>query len=85
MPLREVEKIYTKSELALIGWRSQEVSANFQKKQPGEAPSVAPQPNMPKTKKSELGSHDLRQLTGDQLRRHFAGLGLVLPMMVPGS
>lgn len=30
MPLREVRKIYTKSELAIMAWRSSETAANMQ-------------------------------------------------------
>lgn len=37
MPMREVHQRYTKSELAVMAWRSQELNANMRNKVPSEA------------------------------------------------
>jgi hypothetical protein len=41
MPLRQIQKTYTKSEMAMMGWRSAEMSANMRSRV-GEPSKVGP-------------------------------------------
>lgn len=88
MPMREIEKIYTKSELFIIGWRSQETASNMEKRMKrGSAPrtDIPHLPDVIEKFKGELSEPglepmkvdmDLRKMTGAQLQRYFGGLAL---------
>lgn len=87
---REIEKKFVRSELALLAWRSQEISASLDKARTDakEAP--------PKTQRRTLGAQvpdglpdhffneegelDLRKVRGEEAYRYMAAIGIKLPV-----
>lgn len=87
---RELEKKFTRSELVLLAWRSQEISASL------DSPSS--QPPESKTKRkfyfdsqvpeglpdkffNEDGEVDLRKVTGEEAYKYMSSIGVKLPIM----
>jgi hypothetical protein len=82
---RELEEKFTRSEMVLLAWRSQEVSAKLEQTTAGmnsgkNFNSNAPQ-GLPKHFYNEEGEVDLRQVTGAEAYRYFSSRGVRLPIM----
>lgn len=85
---RELEEKFTKSELVLLAWRSQEVSASLEKGAPTGAPAgtyrkmtdaQVPE-GLPDHFYNEQGEVDLRKVTGAEAYRYFSSVGIKLPI-----
>jgi hypothetical protein len=88
---RELEKKFVRSELVMLAWRSQEISASFE--------SIRPQVETgDKTKKKRYldaqvpeglpdkfynddGEIDLRKVTGEEAYKYMSSIGVKLPIM----
>lgn len=95
MPLREIEERFTKSELVLMAWRSQEMHHNLQKDMPKKkkgkkgnkysADDIGPE-GMPDEFFDENGEINLSKVKGEQARRYFEQrLGIPMPTGAPGD
>lgn len=89
---REMEKKFTRSEMALLAWRSQEISASMDKiKTEGKEEGAA----SPKKRKvhdaqipeglpdrffNEEGELDLRNVTGEEAHKYMSSIGIQLPV-----
>jgi hypothetical protein len=90
MPLREIEERFTRSELVILAWRSQEQHYNLQKDMPKKSKKgkrkmvygpddIGPQ-GMPDEFFNEDGEIDLRKVKGEDARRYFEmKLGIPMP------
>jgi hypothetical protein len=90
MPLREIEERFTKSELVLMAWRSQEMHHNLQKDMPAKkkkgrkgnkysADDIGPE-GMPEHFFNEDGEIDLSKVKGEEARGYFERrLGIPMP------
>lgn len=87
---RELESKFTRSELVLLAWRSQEQSAMLDaslKKNKGgsRTPSGSYEEGVPEGLPphfyNERGEVDLRKVTGKEAYRYFSSLGIKLPIM----
>ena len=93
LPLREIRKRFTKSEIVLMGWRSQEQSFNFKKRMAKDdaksdtsgkkrkeyADAYGPE-GMPDKYFNEEGDFDLSKVTGEEARAYLEGkLGISFP------
>lgn len=89
---REMEKKFTRSELVILAWRSQEVSASFEKqtaqtkdasesmgKRKFVTDAQVPQ-NLPAKFYNKQGEIDLRQVTGAEAYKFMMALGIKLPV-----
>jgi hypothetical protein len=85
---RELDAKFTKSELALLAWRSQEVSASMEKStgsrkgqrknySDAEVPEGLPDHFFD----PETGELDLRRVTGEEAYKYMAAIGIRLPVM----
>ena len=90
MPLREIRRRYTRSEMFIAGWRSQEMAANMHRSFHRNA--VAPMPEQQNAAEDALeqrlgptllekgidesGEVDLRNLTGDEALRFMGSFGI---------
>jgi hypothetical protein len=88
---REIERKFCRSELVLLAWRSQEISASLEQQSP-ESDS-----NIPKKKRkysdasipdglpdhfyNESGEVDLRLVTGEEAYKYLSAVGMKLPIM----
>jgi hypothetical protein len=96
MGKRELEEKFTKSELVILGWRSQETSAQLEKqtkevtddfeaskkRQPRQHPGNAEMPaNLPEHFFNENGEVDLRKVSGEEAYRYFSSIGVHLPII----
>lgn len=81
MPVRELRQKFRISELALLGWRSQEQSAAMSKR------FAPPQNlNLPEGYKPPVPGQpepDASKMTGQQLLRHLWSVGFHPPIIVP--
>ncbi len=91
MPLRQILKTYTKSELSIIAWRSAETAYNMSQIQCQQPANVGKEPGDRPVEASELeeklgpvivdkfggvdGEVDLRKLTGQEAIRFMKALG----------
>ena len=90
MPWPEIQAKFRKSELVLLGWRSREKAAQWEKKmkkhQPqtasGQAAVVPLLRNVPEYC-DETGVPDMRKMTGQQQLAHLASLGFPVPFVMP--
>lgn len=90
MPLREIKRKFTKSEIFMLGWRSQEQVVHMKrsmKKPPGnssrnllneDTPSELVVPNHLRNADGEL---DLRKATAQEAYQIFAAQGIRLPIV----
>lgn len=87
---REIEKKFTRSELILLAWRSQEISAQFAKDTEMPPPSGKKRKHydnaqvpegLPDHFYNEEGEVDLRQVTGKEAYQYLSRMGLKLPIM----
>lgn len=91
---RELEKKFTRSELVLLAWRSQEISASL------DASAKPPQENRAKKRFyfdaqvpeglpdkffNADGEIDLRQVSGEEAYKYMSSIGVKLPIMYGGS
>lgn len=97
MSKREIDKKFTRSEMAILGWRSQEISASLQKQSDGVTTSNTdtqvgrksrrrqqdgvPE-NLPDHFYNENGEVDLRQVTGAEAYKYFQKQGIRLPLVM---
>jgi hypothetical protein len=88
MPLREIEERFTKSELVLMAWRSQEMHHNLQKDMPKKkgkkhskyGPDDIGPEGMPAHFFNEDGEIDLSRVKGEEARGYFERrLGIPMP------
>ncbi len=87
---RELEKKFTRSELVLLAWRSQEMAASLDTpaKTSPEAQSrkrfyfdaQVPE-GLPDKFFNEDGEVDLRQVTGEEAYKYMSSVGVKLPIM----
>lgn len=90
MSKRELEAKFTKSELVLLAWRSQEVSASMEKSTGGASTgqgrrksysdAVVPE-GLPDKFYNKEGEVDLRQVTGKEAYKYMSAIGIRLPIM----
>jgi hypothetical protein len=95
MPLREIEERFTKSDLAIVGWRSQETSYLMDKKMKHGNAAVGPgeeahehfnDPNLPtglpgKFFDKQTGELDLRGVTGEDALKFLRMQGVNVPFV----
>ena len=81
LPLREINERFTKSELFISAWRSQEVSYQMRKKMKSPGPEVEKDVDLPTHFYNEQGEIDLRKVKGEEARRYLTSLGLDLPIL----
>jgi hypothetical protein len=85
-PMREIEKRFTKSALALMAWRSQEQAAAMERRmEKGSSgdDSGKKVKGVPKHLLNEQGELDLRKATHKEVLRMFGSRGIHIPMF-PG-
>lgn len=79
-PMRMLHKRFTKSEIAIMSWTSQEQIANLEKDKPkmGQDTSYTiPIPDeTPSSFLNEDGEIDIRKMTGKEAARYFAKMGM---------
>lgn len=79
---RELEAKFTKSEMALLAWRSQEMSAAL-KASMGESSGMRKDAGatkgLPANMFNEEGELDLRGATAAQAYKYFQGIGMPIP------
>jgi hypothetical protein len=80
-PLRELEEIYTRSEMAIMSWASQEQAYNMEEmsktnrdKQPSEMPRVP-------VKQGDNEEMDFRKKTGNEVWQIMKNQGINFPMI----
>lgn len=96
MPLYEVEQRFTSSELAIVGWRSQETAYLMDKQMkkgqanagpPVEAGELMTDPSLPYGLPERFfnkdGELDLRQVTGAEALRFLRTQGVNVPFVPP--
>ena len=94
MPLREIEERFTKSDLAIVGWRSQETSYLMDKKMKHGNTAVGPgeearehfnDPNLPTGMPGKFfnkeGELDLRGVTGEDALKFLKMQGVNVPFV----
>lgn len=90
LPKREIEKKFCRSELIMLAWRSQEVSASFDKDAPQAETgnrkkfyldAKVPQ-GLPDHFYNKEGEVDLRQVTGEEAYKYMSSVGIKLPIMM---
>jgi hypothetical protein len=94
MPLTEIEERFTKSDLAVVGWRSQETSYLMDKKTKRGSAAVGPgeeardyfnDPNLPTGMPGRFfnkeGELDLRGVTGDDALKFLKMQGVNVPFV----
>lgn len=90
---REIEKKFTRSEMMLLAWRSQETA--FQLKSSSEVPGAGAEvanrkrysdaqipEGLPDRFFNKDGEVDLRQVTGEEAYRYLSSMGIKLPVML---
>lgn len=86
---RDIEKKFTRSEMALLAWRSQEIAAQLEKSTESSA-TVPPKrrysnaqlpEGLPDRFFNEEGEIDLRQVPGEDAYKFLALQGMQLPIM----
>jgi hypothetical protein len=89
---RELEEKFKKSEMVVLAWRSQEISANMEKQSEGMmSPGKSRKPvydaevphNLPDHFFNEDGEIDLRQVTGEEAYKYMSSIGVKLPRIMP--
>jgi hypothetical protein len=93
MPLYEIEERFTKSDLAIVGWRSQETSYQMDKKMKQGSANAGPSDrhfndpslptNLPEKFFNKDGELDLRQVTGAEALKFLHLQGVNVPF-IPG-
>lgn len=91
LPLRQVERTYRKSELALMGWRNSEIAANMaaqRNKTPqfNDQPAIHVPDEAMDVLEERLGAVaakldedlDLRKLTGPEVMKYMGALGILV-------
>jgi hypothetical protein len=89
---REIDRRFTRSEMVLLAWRSQEVSASLEKstedmgvetQRKGRRRFVdAKVPEgLPDKFFNEQGEVDLRQVSGEEAYKYMSSIGIKLPIM----
>jgi hypothetical protein len=87
---REIEKKFRRSELSILAWRSQEVSASFDKQTESPAISTGKRKKnyagqvpegLPDHFYNEDGEIDLRQVTGAEAYKFLMAQGMKLPII----
>jgi len=95
MGRRALEEKFTRSELIILAWRSQETSAALEKQteegKKGGKTGTKPQrdwvpdsqmpANLPDRFFNEDGEVDLRNVTGEEAYRYFSSIGVKLPII----
>ena len=93
LPKREIEKKFVRSELVLLAWRSQEISASLERTTSSEgAPATGAKrkkrytdaqvpENLPDNFYNEEGEIDLRRVTGEEAYKYMSSVGVKLPVM----
>jgi hypothetical protein len=92
MPLSEIEERFTKSDLGVVGWRSQEtsyqMSKNMKRGNAGAGPTANAQndPSLPsglpeKFFDPETGELDLRRVTGIEALKFLRTQGINVPFI----
>ena len=87
MPLREIEDKFTTSEIVITSWRSQEMSASFDKKNKRLTKTEAPSETrkayegLPPKFFNEEGDLDLRKVSSAEGYKFLRALGFVIPIM----
>jgi hypothetical protein len=94
MPIHEIEERFCKSDLAIVGWRSQETSYLMDKKMkrgsdsagpPAEASRYYNDPSLPTGMPAkffnESGELDLRGVTGADALKFLRGQGVNVPFV----
>lgn len=89
---RELEKKFTRSELVLLAWRSQEMSASLEKQTEAQKAGTAPPKRrnyfdaavpegLPDHFYNADGEIDLRQVRGEDAYKYMSAIGIKLPIM----
>lgn len=87
MPMRMIEERFTRSELALMGWRSRETAYNMRSTQSRPRPAQAEENRairalearmgtVANKAETENGDIDLGRLTGKEALHYFGALGI---------
>ena len=100
MGKRELEEKFTKSELVILAWRSQETAATLEKmgkeSQDSFKEKTRPKPDRPWVPDAQMpsglpdhffnedGEVDLRNVTGEEAYRYFSSIGVRLPIIDRG-
>lgn len=94
MPLHEINERFTRSELFMVAWRSQEQHFNLKKRmkkydKPGSnvgdrsrygSTDIIPD-ELPESFYNDEGEIDLSKVTGNQARKYMANLGIPFPVI----
>lgn len=89
---RELEKKFTRSELVLLAWRSQEMSASLERQTESPKGAQSAQPKrvyldaqvpqgLPDHFYNKDGEIDLRQVSGEEAYKYMSSVGIKLPIM----
>jgi len=89
LPIREIEARYSKSELAIVAWRSQEFAASMDSKisSPSQTASGGRKPKQgvpegtPDKYFNDEGQVDLSKVTGREALNYFASQGIIFPVI----
>jgi hypothetical protein len=88
-PMREIEKRFTKSALALLAWRSMEQAAAMEKRMEsgssGKGSSKTSSHGVPKHLLNESGELDLRKATHKEVMKLFGSRGIRIPVIRPSK
>jgi hypothetical protein len=87
MGKRKLEERFTRSEMVLLAWRSQELSAEMSKQSQGTDTGKVKQTDasipvgLPDHFYNEKGEVDMRNVTGEEAYRYMSSQGIRLPIM----
>lgn len=84
-PMREIEKRFTRSTLALLAWRSMEQAAAMERRMDsGSSGKGRASSDIPKHLLNEDGELDLRKATHREVMRLFGSRGIHIPILGRG-
>lgn len=92
MSLSEIEAKFTKSEMAIMSWSSQEQTLNLEKKTKNTKKNNFKKPSNIEKDDEDLPSHfyneegeiDLRKVTGKEAHRFLSRMGIKIPIIRKG-
>lgn len=80
---REIEQRFTKSELVLLAWRSQEQAAEMKRRMEAGSDEQPRNNGVPKKYLNDEGEVDMSKMTGDEAYRYLQGIGFPVGMGAP--
>jgi hypothetical protein len=99
MPMKEIEKRFTRSDMTLIAWRSQETSAQMRKRMKDSASKAPPKTitsgrehtyamipeGLPENFYNEENEVDLSKVSSEEALTYFKSFGIYIPVIQPGA